>query len=67
MLGAGSRDEEPSTLFDKILAGEIPASVVYEDELCLAFDDIAPAAPSHTLIIPKVRDGYITSFTYLLT
>lgn len=41
------------TLFDKILAGEIPAKVVYEDEHVLAFHDIAPQAPVHVLVIPK--------------
>jgi len=57
ILGAGSRDTAPPTLFDKILAKEIPADVVYEDELVLAFRDINPVAPSHVLIIPKRRDG----------
>lgn len=42
-----------STVFAKIIAGEIPADVVYEDELVLAFRDIAPSAPTHILIIPK--------------
>ena len=40
-------------LFCKIVAGEIPAKVVYEDDDFLAFDDIEPEAPVHTLIIPK--------------
>ncbi|HEU4635960.1 MAG TPA: histidine triad nucleotide-binding protein [Edaphobacter sp.] len=40
-------------LFCKILAGEIPASRVYEDEYCIAFPDIHPQAPAHLLIIPK--------------
>ena len=40
-------------IFCKILAGEIPSDKVYEDELCYAFRDIAPAAPVHVLIIPK--------------
>lgn len=42
-----------STIFSKIIAREIPAEIVYEDELVLAFKDIAPAAPVHILIIPK--------------
>jgi len=42
-----------STVFSKIIAREIPAEIVYEDELVLAFKDIAPAAPVHILIIPK--------------
>ena len=40
-------------LFCKIAAGEIPSSKVYEDELCYAFNDIAPQAPTHFLVIPK--------------
>ena len=54
---AGLRDDEPGTLFDKILAGEIPASIVKEDDKILAFKDINPAAPAHVLVIPKDRDG----------
>jgi len=42
-----------STLFSKIIKREIPADIVYEDELCLAFRDINPQAPTHVLIIPK--------------
>ena len=42
-------------LFCKIAAGEIPSSKVYEDELCYAFYDIAPQAPVHFLVIPKVH------------
>ena len=45
------------TLFDKIVAKEIPATVIYEDDLCLAFRDIAPVAQTHFLVIPKNRDG----------
>ncbi|GJN39064.1 hypothetical protein PR202_gb28158 [Eleusine coracana subsp. coracana] len=43
--------------FDKIIAKEIPSSIVYEDEKVLAFRDINPQAPVHVLVIPKVRDG----------
>ncbi len=42
-----------STIFSKIIAKEIPADIVYEDDLVLAFRDIAPQAPTHILIIPK--------------
>ncbi len=42
-------------LFCKIVAGQIPARIVYEDERILAFDDIRPQAPTHTLIIPKAH------------
>jgi len=41
------------TLFEKIVAREIPATIVYEDDLVLAFRDIKPQAPAHVLIIPK--------------
>ena len=41
------------TLFEKIIAREIPAEVVYEDDRVLAFRDIQPQAPVHILIIPK--------------
>lgn len=41
------------TLFSKIIAREIPADIVYEDEICLAFRDINPQAPVHLLLIPK--------------
>ncbi len=40
-------------LFCKIIAGEIPSTKVYEDDLCYAFRDIAPQGPTHVLVIPK--------------
>ena len=42
-------------LFCKIAAGQIPSTKVYEDDTVLAFRDIAPQAPSHILVIPKVH------------
>ena len=42
-------------LFCKIIAGEIPSSKVYEDEVCYAFNDIDPQAPTHFLVIPKAH------------
>ena len=42
-------------LFCKIIAGEIPSKKVYEDELCFAFYDIAPLAPTHFLVVPKLH------------
>ena len=42
-----------STIFQKIIQGEIPCEKLYEDELCLAFNDIAAQAPIHYLVIPK--------------
>ncbi len=41
------------TIFKRIIDKEIPASIVYEDDLCLAFDDVNPQAPVHVLVIPK--------------
>ncbi len=41
------------TIFNKIIRKEIPADIIYEDELCLAFKDVNPQAPIHILIIPK--------------
>ena len=41
------------TIFQKIIDREIPAKIVYEDELCLAFHDVSPQAPIHILLIPK--------------
>ena len=40
-------------IFCKIAAGEIPATRVFEDELCVAFNDLSPQAPTHVLIIPR--------------
>ena len=44
-------------LFCNIIAGEIPSSKVYEDDVCFAFNDIAPQAPTHFLVIPKAHIG----------
>ena len=41
------------TIFTKIINRDIPADIVYEDDLCLAFRDINPVAPVHILVIPK--------------
>ena len=41
------------TIFEKIIAREIPADIVYEDEHCIAIRDIEPQAPVHILIVPK--------------
>ena len=41
------------TIFGKIIRKEIPANIVYEDDLCLAFTDVNPQAPTHVLVIPK--------------
>lgn len=51
--------KDPDCLFCKIVAGEIPSTKVYEDELLFAFRDINPVAPTHILIVPKkhIRDN----------
>jgi histidine triad (HIT) family protein len=41
------------TIFKRIIDKEIPADIIYEDDLCLAFRDISPQAPTHVLVIPK--------------
>ena len=41
------------TLFEKIIAGELPATIIYRDDRVVAFLDIRPAAPTHILIVPK--------------
>jgi histidine triad (HIT) family protein len=40
-------------LFCKIAGGEIPSAKIYEDEICVAFNDISPQAPTHILVIPR--------------
>jgi histidine triad (HIT) family protein len=51
-----------SCLFCKIIAGEIPASKVYEDDRMIAFNDINPQAPMHVLIVPK---GHVSTLNDL--
>ncbi|XP_049883943.1 adenosine 5'-monophosphoramidase HINT1-like [Pectinophora gossypiella] len=43
------------TIFDKIISKEIKADIIYEDDMCLAFNDVNPQAPVHFLVIPKRR------------
>ena len=58
---------DPSNIFAKVLRGEVPCKKVYEDEHVLAFNDIAPQAPVHVLVIPKgpyaTYDDFIGSAT----
>ena len=48
-------------LFCKIIAGDIPSNKVYEDELCYAFYDIDPQAPTHFLVIPKAHSPSVSA------
>ena len=50
-------------LFCKIAAGQIPSNKVYEDEVCFAFHDIDPQAPTHFLVIPKAHIGSVAEVT----
>ena len=50
-------------LFCRIVSGEIPSTKVYEDEICLAFRDIAPQAPTHVLVIPKEHISGVSAVT----
>lgn len=54
---AALADAGGPTIFDKIIAREIPATIIYEDDAALAFRDVNPQAPTHFLVIPKVRAG----------
>jgi histidine triad (HIT) family protein len=42
-----------TTLFEKIIARELPGAIVYEDDLVVAFRDIRPQAPTHVLLVPR--------------
>lgn len=50
-------------LFCKIAAGEVPSKKVYEDDLCYAFYDIDPQAPTHFLVIPKAHIASVSEVT----
>lgn len=47
------------TIFQKIIDGEIPAHKIYEDDMTLAFLDVYPAMPGHTLVIPKHQTEFV--------
>ncbi len=51
------------TLFQRIIDKSIPADIVYEDELCLAFRDTQPQAPTHILVIPKTAITQLSKIT----
>ena len=50
-------------LFCKIIAGDIPSAKVWEDDVCYAFRDIAPQAPTHVLVIPKTHIPSVDGIT----
>jgi len=52
-----------TTIFKQIIDRELPADIVYEDDICLAFRDISPKAPVHILIIPKKEIVSIATLT----
>jgi len=54
---------DPTCLFCKIVAGQLPAERLYEDEAVLAFKDIHPQAPFHGLIVPKIHVATLNDFT----
>jgi histidine triad (HIT) family protein len=54
---------QQETVFDKIIAGEIPCHRVYEDDHVLAFLDIGPLSRGHTLVIPKERKPFVHELT----
>jgi histidine triad (HIT) family protein len=45
--------KDPDCLFCKIIAGDIPSTRVYEDDVCVAFNDLHPQAPTHALFVPR--------------
>lgn len=51
------------TIFTQVISREIPAAIVYEDDLCLAFRDINPQAPTHLLLIPKKEISRLSDAT----
>jgi len=59
--GLGKYDDQ--NVFARILRGEIPCNKVYEDTWALAFNDIAPRAPSHVLVIPKGKFISVADFS----
>jgi histidine triad (HIT) family protein len=62
-LAKGAASTDPAinpnapTFFDKLVSKEIPADIIYEDDLVMAFNDISPQGPVHFLVIPKNKDG----------
>ena len=65
-LAQDAKDTGEPTIFDKIISKEIPAKIIYEDEQSLAFRDVNPQAPTHILVIPKIRNN-LTMFQNIST
>ena len=65
---------QENCIFCKIIAGEIPSEIIYEDDECIAFNDLNPQAPTHVLIVPrehiasldKARNKHQETLGYLL-
>lgn len=57
-----SNERDPDCLFCKIVAGEIPAEKLYEDDVILAFKDVHPQAPFHALVVPKAHLATLNDF-----
>jgi histidine triad (HIT) family protein len=51
------------TIFKRIIDGEIPAKIIYQDDQCLAFHDVTPQAPTHVLVIPKKEIASLAEVT----
>ena len=51
--GSPQRSSDPDCLFCRIVSGQVPATIVHEDEATVAFRDLEPQAPTHVLVIPR--------------
>jgi len=51
------------TIFKRIIDGEVPAKIIYQDDQCLAFPDVSPQAPTHVLVIPKKEIASLAQLT----
>lgn len=58
-----AKEVQKETIFDKIISKQIPADIIYEDDKCMAFNDINPQAPTHFLVIPKRRISTLDATT----
>ncbi len=62
-FGEGGTSEIDMTIFEKIIAREIPAKIIWEDDEAIAFHDVNPQAPVHVLIVPKKVIPRLTAAT----